>query len=105
MCKRIGLKRNHLLSCRDFAKPDLLAERVSQCTRDMTKGSNSWRETGSAALAKLSRTGNSFCMRVWNWVGGASKSASLDPSGRRAFTPAAGASMYGCPNRKIRVCG
>ena len=29
-------------------------------------------------------------MMPWNCVGGASKSASLDPSGRRAFTPAAG---------------
>ena len=56
----------------------------------MTKGSKSWRDTGSAAQASLSNTGNSICMMVWNCVGGASKSASLDPSGRRALTPAAG---------------
>ena len=67
----------------------LLALRVSQWTRDMTKGWNSWRATGSAVHARVSSTGNRRCMMVWNCVGGASKSASLDPSGRRAFIPAA----------------
>jgi len=67
---------------------DLLAERVSQCTKDMIRGSNNWRATDSAADARLSSTGKSFCMVVWNCVGGASKSASFEPSGRRAFTPA-----------------
>ena len=67
--------------------PCLQAALVNQCTSAMTRGSNSWRATGSGPQARRSATGRTLWKMAWNWVGCAAKSWASRVSGLQGRCP------------------